>query len=304
MAFTGSNGPNGGLGGSPLNTSSKAWFPSRSDSSTSRASLRQEAPSPRSRNRAGGSSNGAYWPSWWVLVAVAVLLAVIAAFSLAMLGAHDDGMARCERSNIKLAGPKTPAEQHVDYEIEAGYVKGHYELTAHGKVTLAKSTFMLKNLAATGHACTVLGGLVCAFAIVSGLSALALLAPLVKWGVLVAFQPRAREEMPRQAKNCLGPYLWPTAFINMLALLAMLIAFYIVVAVAVAQTTNARTQHVSPGAAWKCVPHPSWAWWLGVVASFAWMILTFLGWHEGRSQRLGITMSTAAHTMQRPPYSL
>ena len=47
-----------------------------------------------------------------------------------------------------------------------------------------------------------------------------------------------------------------------LALLAMLIAFYIVVAVAVAQTTNAGTQHVSPGAAWKCVPHPSWAWWL------------------------------------------
>lgn len=30
----------------------------------------------------------------WVLVAVAVLLAVIAALSLAMLGAHDDGMAR------------------------------------------------------------------------------------------------------------------------------------------------------------------------------------------------------------------
>ena len=47
-----------------------------------------------------------------------------------------------------------------------------------------------------------------------------------------------------------------------LALLAMLIAFYIVVAVAVAETTNAGTQHVSPGAAWKCVPHPSWAWWL------------------------------------------
>ena len=47
-----------------------------------------------------------------------------------------------------------------------------------------------------------------------------------------------------------------------LALLAMLIAFYIVVAVAVAQTTNAGTQHMSPGAAWKCVPHPSWAWWL------------------------------------------
>ena len=47
-----------------------------------------------------------------------------------------------------------------------------------------------------------------------------------------------------------------------LALLAMLIAFYIVVAVAVAQTTNAGTQHVSRGAAWKCVPHPSWAWWL------------------------------------------
>ena len=47
-----------------------------------------------------------------------------------------------------------------------------------------------------------------------------------------------------------------------LVLLAMLIAFYIVVAVAVAQTTNAGTQHVSPGAAWKCVPHPSWAWWL------------------------------------------
>ena len=47
-----------------------------------------------------------------------------------------------------------------------------------------------------------------------------------------------------------------------LVLLAMLIAFYIVVAVAVAQTTNAGTQHASPHAAWKCVPHPSWAWWL------------------------------------------
>ena len=64
MAFTGSNGPNGGLGGSPLNSGSKAWYQARSDSSTSRTSLRQEAPSSRGRSRAGGSSSGAYWPSW------------------------------------------------------------------------------------------------------------------------------------------------------------------------------------------------------------------------------------------------
>ena len=32
-------------------------------------------------------------------------------------------LCRCERSDIKLSGPQTPAEQHVDYEMEAGYVK-------------------------------------------------------------------------------------------------------------------------------------------------------------------------------------
>ena len=45
-------------------------------------------------------------------------------------------------------------------------------------------------------------------------------------------------------------------------MLAVLIAFYIVVAVGVAATTSAGTQHVSAGASWKCIPHPSWAWWL------------------------------------------
>jgi hypothetical protein len=47
-----------------------------------------------------------------------------------------------------------------------------------------------------------------------------------------------------------------------LVLFALLIAFYIVVAVAVAQTTNLGTQHVAAGTVWKCIPHPSWAWWL------------------------------------------
>ncbi len=44
--------------------------------------------------------------------------------------------------------------------------------------------------------------------------------------------------------------------------LAILIAFYIVVAVGVAATTNEGTQHVYAGTSWKCIPHPSWAWWL------------------------------------------
>lgn len=47
-----------------------------------------------------------------------------------------------------------------------------------------------------------------------------------------------------------------------LVLFALLVAFYIVVAVAVAQTTNFGTQHVAAGTVWKCIPHPSWAWWL------------------------------------------
>lgn len=50
--------------------------------------------------------------------------------------------------------------------------------------------------------------------------------------------------------------------------MAILIAFYIVVAVGVAATTSAGTQHVSAGTSWKCIPHPSWAWWL--VSSFPW----------------------------------
>ena len=45
-------------------------------------------------------------------------------------------------------------------------------------------------------------------------------------------------------------------------LAAILIAFYVVVAVGVAATTSAGTQHVSAGTSWKCIPHPSWAWWL------------------------------------------
>ena len=57
----------------------------------------------------------------------------------------------------------------------------------------------------------------CVCAIVSALSALALLAPLAKWGVLMLFRPSAREEMPKHAKRALGPYLWPTAFLNMCA---------------------------------------------------------------------------------------
>ena len=61
----------------------------------------------------------------------------------------------------------------------------------------------------------MLGAFVCVLAIVSALSALALLLPLAKWGVLMVFQASAREEMPKHAKRALGPYLWPTAFLNM-----------------------------------------------------------------------------------------
>ena len=74
-----------------------------------------------------------------------------------------------------------------------------------------------QDLATAGHASTVLGAFVCVCAIVSALSALALLAPLAKWGVLMLFRPSAREEMPKHAKRALGPYLWPTAFLNMCA---------------------------------------------------------------------------------------
>ena len=71
-----------------------------------------------------------------------------------------------------------------------------------------------QDLLAAGHASTVLGAFVCVLVIVSALSALALLAPLAKWGALMAFRASAREEMPRHAKRALGPYLWPTAYLN------------------------------------------------------------------------------------------
>ena len=60
----------------------------------------------------------------------------------------------------------------------------------------------------------MLGAFVCVIAIVSALSALALLAPLAKWGALMLLRASAREEMPKHAKRALGPYLWPTAFLN------------------------------------------------------------------------------------------
>ena len=55
----------------------------------------------------------------WVLVAVAVLLAVIAAFSLAMLGAHDDGMARwaaCMR--VQAVTAWHPLHGTVEYALQ------------------------------------------------------------------------------------------------------------------------------------------------------------------------------------------
>ena len=57
MAFTGSNAPNG-LGGTPVNNSSKAWYQAGGDSFSSRTSLRQEAPAQKGRQR-----GGVYWPS-------------------------------------------------------------------------------------------------------------------------------------------------------------------------------------------------------------------------------------------------
>lgn len=33
----------------------------------------------------------------------------------------------------------------------------------------------------------------------------------------MAFQPRAREEMPKYAMRSIGVYLWPTALLNMCA---------------------------------------------------------------------------------------
>lgn len=30
---------------------------------------------------------------------------------------------RCYRSDVKVTGPHSPAEEHVDYDIAAGYVK-------------------------------------------------------------------------------------------------------------------------------------------------------------------------------------
>ncbi len=30
---------------------------------------------------------------------------------------------RCYKSDVKVTGPHSPAQEHVDYEIEAGYVK-------------------------------------------------------------------------------------------------------------------------------------------------------------------------------------
>jgi hypothetical protein len=61
MAFTGTNAPNGGLGGSPFKNSSKAWYGAGNGSSTSRTSLRQEAPAVAQRGR---QRSGFYWPSW------------------------------------------------------------------------------------------------------------------------------------------------------------------------------------------------------------------------------------------------
>ncbi len=82
-------------------------------------------------------------------------------------------------------------------------------------ISHSNQTFALQDLAKAGHASTVLGALVCVFAILSALSALALLAPMATWGLLIIFKPSAREEMPKAVKRCLGPYLWPTAAINL-----------------------------------------------------------------------------------------
>jgi hypothetical protein len=34
-------------------------------------------------------------------------------------------LCRCERNDVRVTGPHSPAEEHVDYEVEVGYVKVH-----------------------------------------------------------------------------------------------------------------------------------------------------------------------------------
>ena len=77
MAFTGSNAPNG-LGNSPGNNSSKAWYQAGNDSFTSRTSLRQEAQAPSQKGRQRG---GVHWPSWVILSSPSTLCSVICILS-------------------------------------------------------------------------------------------------------------------------------------------------------------------------------------------------------------------------------
>ena len=37
--------------------------------------------------------------------------------------AHWPCLCRCERNDVRVTGPHSPAEEHVDYEVEVGYVK-------------------------------------------------------------------------------------------------------------------------------------------------------------------------------------
>ena len=108
--------------------------------------------------------------------------------------------------------------EHAAAARSIALLSWHIDTRLPSSISVTRLLFWLQDLAAAGHASTVLGAFVCAMAVVSALSALALLLPLAKWGVLMVFRASAREEMPKHAKRALGPYLWPTAFLNMCAL--------------------------------------------------------------------------------------
>lgn len=37
--------------------------------------------------------------------------------------AHWPCLCRCERNDVRVTGPNSPSEEHVNYEVEVGYVK-------------------------------------------------------------------------------------------------------------------------------------------------------------------------------------
>ncbi|BDA49185.1 hypothetical protein COCOBI_13-2950 [Coccomyxa sp. Obi] len=147
-------------------------------------------------------------------------------------------------------------------QIWAGYVKGT-DTVSQRLHQIAPAQFAyyhkLKEVSMAGQ---VWGGIEAGLL---SLSIIAILTFLSLWALVMLRQKGKR--CSRRLQKAMGAYLWPTALLSSVILFLSAMVMFILLGVGVAQYT---TDHLGR----KFIPWPHWAWWVAIVNSWLWAIIT------------------------------